>query len=82
MDHRIRQFWFSTRLKSKTWFFTFLNMYVSLIERAKILNLQLSPLKFRYFAGQNGPKGGIPWKRIVTFFKYKNEKHEQSELKK
>ena len=44
--------------KSKTWFFTFLSMYVFWIERGKILILQLSPPKFRYFADQNGPKGG------------------------
>ena len=43
--------------KSKTWFFTFLNVYVSWIERDKILISQLSPPKFRYFADQNGPKG-------------------------
>ena len=46
------------RRKSKTWFFTFLNLYVSWIERYKILILQLSPPKFRYFAYQNGPKEG------------------------
>ena len=44
--------------KIKTWFFTFLNVYVSRIERDKILISQLSPPKFRYFAEQNGPKGG------------------------
>ena len=44
--------------KSKTWFFTFLNVYVSWIERDKILISQLSPLDFRYFADQNGPKRG------------------------
>ena len=43
--------------KSKTWFFTFLNVYVSWIERGKILISQLSPPKFRYFTDQNGPKG-------------------------
>ena len=43
--------------KSKTWFFIFLNVYVSWIERDKILISQLSPPKFRYFADQNGPKG-------------------------
>ena len=40
--------------KSKTWFFTFLNVYVSWIEWDKILISQLSPPKFRYFADQNG----------------------------
>ena len=44
--------------KSKTWFFTFRNVYVSWIERDKILISQLSPPKFRYFTDQNGPKGG------------------------
>ena len=43
--------------KSKTWFFTFLNVYIFWIERDKILISQLSPPKFRYFADQNGPKG-------------------------
>ena len=43
--------------KSKTWFFIFLNVYVSWIERDKILISQLSPPKLRYFADQNGPKG-------------------------
>ena len=43
--------------KSKTWFFIFLNVYVSWIELDKILISQLSPPKFRYFADQNGPKG-------------------------
>ena len=40
--------------KSKTWIFTFLNVYVCWIERDKILISQLSPPKFRYFADQNG----------------------------
>ena len=43
--------------KSKTWSFTFLKVYVSRIERDKILISQLSSQKFRYFADQNGPKG-------------------------
>ena len=43
--------------QSKTWVFTFLNVYVSWIKRDKILILQLSPSKFRYFADQNRPKG-------------------------
>ena len=42
--------------KSKTWFFTFLNVYVSWIKRDKILISQLTPPKFRYFADQNGRK--------------------------
>ena len=40
--------------KSKTWFFTFLSVYVCWIERDKILISQLSSPKFRYFADQNG----------------------------
>ena len=44
--------------KCKTWFFTFLNVYVSWIERGKILISQLSSPKFRYFTDHNGPKGG------------------------
>ena len=43
--------------KSKTWFFIFLNVYVSRIEQNKMLISQLSPPKFRYFADQNWPKG-------------------------
>ena len=42
--------------KSKTWFFTFLNVYVFWIEWDKILILQFSPSQFRYFTDQNGPK--------------------------
>ena len=49
--------------KSKTWFFTFLNVYVCWIEREKILISQLSPPKFRYFADQNGR---TPWKWNLT----------------
>ena len=41
--------------KSKTWFFTFLNVCVSWIERDKILISQLSPPKFRYFVDQKDP---------------------------
>ena len=44
--------------KSKTWFFTFLSVYVSWIEQEKILIWQLSLLKFRYFTENNEPKGG------------------------
>ena len=43
--------------KIKIWFFTFLNVYVSWVERDKILISQLSPPKFWYFADQNGSKG-------------------------
>ena len=43
--------------ETKTWFFIFLNVYVSWIQRDKILISQLSPPKNRYFADQNGPKG-------------------------
>ena len=41
--------WFSTRLITKTWFFTFLNVYVPWIKRAKTLTSRLSTPKFRYF---------------------------------
>ena len=44
--------------KVKPGFFTFLNIYISSIERDKILISQFLPPKFRYFADQNGPKGG------------------------
>ena len=56
VGHEIEQIWFSTRKKNITWFFTFLNVYVSWIERDKILISQLTPSKLRYFADQNGPK--------------------------
>ena len=39
--------------KSKTWFFTFLSVYVCWIEQDKIQISQLSPPKFRYFVDQN-----------------------------
>ena len=42
---------------SKTWFFSFPNLYFSRIKRDKILISQLSPPKIRYFTNQNGPKG-------------------------
>ena len=44
--------------ESKTWLFTFLNVYVSWIEWDKILILQFLPPKFKYFADQNRSKGG------------------------
>ena len=44
--------------KTKTYFFTFFNVYIFWIERNKILISQLSPPKFGYFADHNGPKGG------------------------
>ena len=57
VDHEIRQVWFSTRKKRKTWFFTFVNVYVFWIEQEKILISQLTtPPKFRYLADQNGRK--------------------------
>ena len=40
VDHEIRQIWFSTRWKKTTWFFTFLDVYVSWIRRDKILGLK------------------------------------------
>ena len=43
--------------KGKTWFFAFLYVYVSWIERDKILISEVSSPKFRYFAEQNGPTG-------------------------
>ena len=42
--------------KSKTWFFTFPNVYVSWMEHDKILISQISPPKFRCFADQSRPK--------------------------
>ena len=44
---------------SKTWFFSFPNLYFSRIKRDKILISQLSPPKISYFTNQNGPKGGL-----------------------
>ena len=49
LDHEIRLIWFSTRLKSKTWFFTFLNMFISRIEWDKILISQLSRPKYLFY---------------------------------
>ena len=45
----------------------------SWIKRDKILISQFSRPKFRYFADQNVPKGGTPWKRILIIFKCKNK---------
>ena len=42
--------------KSKTWFFTFPNVYVSWMEHDKILISQISPPKSRCFADQSRPK--------------------------
>ena len=44
--------------KSKTWFFTFLNVWISWVERDKSLISQFSPPKLKYFEDQNRPKGG------------------------
>ena len=64
--------------KCKTWFFTFLNVYVSWTERDKILISQLTAPKFMYFAEQNGPKGGPHenefWKVSNTKMNIKNKK--------
>ena len=43
---------------SNTWFFTFLNVYVSWIKQDKIMISKFSLPKFRYFSDQNGLKGG------------------------
>ena len=59
--------------KSKTWFFTFLRVYVSWIERNKILISQLFFPKFRYFANQNGPKVGPHENEFWQFSNAKNE---------
>ena len=53
LDHEIWQIWFPTRLESKTWFFILFNVYVSWIERVKILISHLSPQKFKYLTDQN-----------------------------
>ena len=48
-------------------------MYVSWIERDKILILQLSPPKFRCFARQNGLNGGLRevfWRNFDNFQKW------------
>ena len=57
--------------KSKTWFFTFLHVYTSRIDRDKILISQLSLPNFRYFADQNGPKG---WPHENEFWHFPNTK--------
>ena len=66
--------------KSKTWFFTFLNVYVSWSRQNSDLTVFTS--KIQVFYRPEWTKGGTPWKRILTFFKYKNEYHKQLELKK
>ena len=58
--------------KSKTWFFTFLNVHISRIERDKILISQHSPSKFRYFADQNGPRENEPHEN--AFWQFSNGK--------
>ena len=67
--------------KIRALFFIFPNLYVSWIERDKILISQLSPKKFGYFADQNWPKA-VPMKMILTIFKCKNEVPKQLGLKK
>ena len=67
--------------KSKTWFFTFLCVYVCWIKRDKILISQLSPPKFRYFADQNGRTKVGPMK--MNFDNFQIQKwRSQTELKK
>ena len=58
--------------KSKTWFFTFLDMYVCWIKRDKILTSQLSPLTIRYFADQNGRTKVRPYEN--EFWQFSNTK--------
>ena len=48
--------------KSKTWFFTFLNVYMSWIKLDKILISQPTSSKFRYFEDENG-RNEDPMKR-------------------
>ena len=65
--------------KSKTWFFTFLNVYATGNKRDKILISQLTPPKFRYFADRNGRKEG-PMK--LNFDNFLIQKyHKQLELR-
>ena len=45
----------------------FLNVYISWIERDKILILQLSTSKLMYFADQNGPKRGPHENEFLQF---------------
>ena len=58
--------------KSKTWFFTFLDVCVCWIKRDKILTSQLSPLKIRYFADQNGRSKVRPYE--TEFWQFSNTK--------
>ena len=62
------------KVKVKTWFFTFLNVYIfpNWTGQNIIISL-LPPPKSRYFPDQNGPRGDTPWKWILTIFKWKNE---------
>ena len=56
VDQESDKFGSQLNRKSKIWFFTFLNVYVSWIERGKFLISQFTPPKFRYFADQNRRK--------------------------
>ena len=66
--------------KSKTWFLTFLDLYVSESNKTKFwphsFNLQNSSI-----LQTRMDQKGTPWKWILTIFKYKNEYHKQSKLK-
>ena len=67
--------------KVKPGFLLSLNMYFSWIEWDKILISKLSPLKFRYLADQNGPKGE-PGKMNFDNFQMQKEFPQQLELEK
>ena len=69
--------------KSKTWFFTFLNVYVSWSRQNSDLTVFTSKIQVFYRPEWNRSGGGAGgMKTNLTFFKYKNEYHKQLELKK
>ena len=69
--------------KSKTCFFTFLNVYACWIKRDKSPNLTAFISKIQVFCRpESTDQSGTLWKRILTIFKIKNKYYKQLELKK
>ena len=66
--------------KTKTWFFTFLNVYVSWIEWYKTLSHSLH-LQNSGILQTRTDERMTPWKWILAIFKDRNEYHRQLELK-
>ena len=69
--------------KSKTCFFTFLNVYACWIKRDKSPNLTAFISKIQVFCRpESTDQSGTLWKWISTIFKIKNKYYKQLELKK